>query len=44
MVDDVIDFETYPLDLILVARRSYLKRTFSFNKNDLETLVKKAII
>ena len=44
MVDDVIDFETYPLDLILVARRSYLKRTFSLNKNDLETLVKKAII
>ena len=44
VVDDVIDFETYPLDLILVARRSYLKRTFSLNKNDLETLVKKAII
>jgi ribonuclease P protein component len=44
MIDDLIDFETYPLDLIIVARRSYLKRTFLFNKNDLETLIKKAII
>ncbi|MBR0420110.1 MAG: ribonuclease P protein component [Erysipelotrichaceae bacterium] len=44
MVVDLIDFETYPLDVILVARKSYLKRSFYTNKNDLETLVKKIII
>ena len=44
MTRALIDFETYPQDLIVIVRKPYLDRTFSQNKNDLEIAFKKAII
>jgi len=44
MLDEVLDFENFPYDLIFIVRKSYKERSFSRNKNDLETLLKKAII
>jgi len=44
MLQDVVDFETCQKDMIVIARNSYLKNDFDINKNDLELLIKKAII
>ena len=44
MVRDIIDFESYPKDLVIIVRLPYLNKDFSANKNDLEILIKKAII
>ena len=44
MVRTIIDFETCPFDMIVIARKPYLEKDFTANKNDLEILIKKAII
>ena len=44
MVRAIIDFETCPFDMIVIARKPYLEKDFTANKNDLEILIKKAII
>jgi len=40
----ILDFETYPKDLIIIVRKGYLDKDFQENKNDLEMRIKKAII
>lgn len=40
----ILDFETYPKDLIIIVRKGYLDKDFQDNKNDLEMRIKKAII
>ena len=44
MARALIDFESYPEDLIIIVRKLYLEKAFSDNKNDLEIAIKKAII
>ena len=44
MVRDIIDFDNCPKDLVIIVRLPYLDKDFSSNKNDLEILIKKAII
>lgn len=44
MIRALIDFETFSLDVVIIVRKSYLGRDFMANKNDLEILIKKAII
>ena len=44
MAKALLDFEKYPKDLIIIVRKPYLGRDFEHNKNDLEMLIKKAII
>ena len=44
MVKAIVDFDSYPKDLVIIVRIPYLKKDFSSNKNDLEILIKKAII
>ncbi len=44
MVRAIVDFENCPVDLIVIARKPYLDHGFMSNKNDLEILIKKAII
>jgi len=44
MLMDVVDFENCPKDMIVIARNSYINNDFETNKNDLEKLIKKAII
>ena len=44
MIKALIDFETYPKDIIVIVRSSYLKKDYQNNLLDLEKLVKKAII
>ena len=44
MLRDIIDFESCPKDLIVIVRSQYLAKDFDSNKNDLEILIKKAII
>ena len=44
MVRNFIDFNSYPKDLVIIVRNNYLKNDFDTNKNDLEILIKKAII
>ena len=44
MIKALISFESYPKDLIVIVRKPYLERSFSDNKKDLETAIKKAII
>jgi ribonuclease P protein component len=44
MIRAIIDFENCPLDLIIIVRKPYLEKDFMANKNDLEILIKKAII
>ena len=44
MLKDILDFETCPEDLVVIARIAYLKNGFSDNKNDLECNIKKVII
>lgn len=44
MVQETVDFEAYPCDLIVIVRPKYLDKTYLDNRNELEKLVKKAII
>ena len=44
MIRALIDFETFSLDVVIIVRKSYRGRDFMANKNDLEILIKKAII
>jgi len=44
MARALIDFESYPKDLIIIVRKPFVNRAFSDNKNDLEIAIKKAII
>ena len=44
MIINIIDFENYPLDLIVIARPKYLENSFEDNQKQLEKLSKKAII
>ena len=44
MIRSIIDFENCSKDLIVIVRKTYLERDFMANKNDLEILIKKAII
>ena len=44
MIKALIDFETYPKDIIVIVRTSYLKKDYQNNLFDLEKLTKKAII
>lgn len=44
MILNVIDFENYPFDIIVIVRNQYLSNEFADNQSDLEKLSKKAII
>ena len=44
MCYSLIDFDNCDKDLIVIVRKGYLNNDFSNNKNDLEILLKKAII
>lgn len=44
MLNEVYDYKSGKLDLIIIARNKYLNNTYNDNKNDLEKLIKKAII
>lgn len=44
MVYSIVDFENSPVDVVVIAKKEYLNRSFTDNKNDLEKLIKKAII
>lgn len=44
MIKELIDFENCPVDLIIIARKSFLDNDYHTNKNDLEKALKKAII
>ena len=44
MVKDILDFDLYSNDLIIIVRKGYLDKSFIENKNDLEILIKNAII
>lgn len=44
MLMEIIDFENYPYDVIVIVRNSFLSKSFKENKNDLEILIKNAII
>ena len=42
MCQDLVDFETYPFDVILIVRHAYKNSTFEDNKNSLEKVFLKA--
>ena len=44
MVKDIVDFENCHKDLVIIVKPAYLDKDFYSNKNDLEILIKKAII
>ena len=44
MIKGSVDFESCPLDLIVIVRKGYLSKAFKENKNNLENIIKKAII
>ena len=44
MIRALVDFETCEIDMIVIVRKPYLEKDFTANKNDLEILIKKAII
>ena len=44
MAKQLVDFDNYPKDLIIIVRKAYLDKDFIYNKNHLELLIKKAII
>lgn len=44
MIRALIDFKEYDKDIIVIVRRPYLNKDYYANKNDLEILIKKAII
>ena len=44
MLMSLIDFNKHPFDLIIIVRKEYLNNNYENNKNDLEKIIKKAII
>ena len=44
MIKDIIDFDNFGLDLIIIVRKGYLNKNYIENKNDLEIVIKNAII
>ncbi len=44
MLANFYDFDNTKLDLIVICRKAYLDSSFVDNQNDLEKLIKKAII
>lgn len=44
MLQETIDFTTYPYDLIVILRQNFLKNTYDVNKNMLEKALKKVKI
>ena len=44
MIRAIVDFDVCPIDLIVIVRKDYLSKTFKENKNNLEKIIKKAII
>ena len=42
MCQDLIDFEKWPYDAVLIVRFGYLSGDFAHNKNSLEKLISKA--
>lgn len=44
MCQDLIDFQTYPYDVILILRLSYRASSYEANKNSLEKLLADGII
>lgn len=44
MLQQVFDFENCRFDLIVIARKSYLDKSYDDNRKDLEKLIKKAIM
>ncbi len=44
MVQELVDFENYPLDCIIIVRKVYLDCDYATNKKALEKLLNKAII
>jgi len=44
MIDDLVDFENCPKDLLIIVKMAYLESNFEANNKDLEKLYKKAII
>lgn len=44
MIQETVDFENCPKDLIVIIRPKYKENAYLDNRNDLEKLIKKAII
>ena len=44
MFANIYDFENSPFDFVVIVRKPYLEKKFSDNQNNLEKLIKKAII
>lgn len=44
MIHNILDFDDYSKDIIVIVRASYLDNKFEDNQNDLEKVIKKAII
>lgn len=44
MLLDVVDFQNCQKDLIVIVRKGYLENDYQTNKDDLEKIIKKAII
>ena len=44
MLANMYDFDNSGLDLIIIAKKKYLENDFIINQNDLEKLIKKAIM
>ena len=44
MFANIYDFDNSPSDLVVIIRKGYLEKSFSDNQNNLEKLIKKAII
>ncbi len=42
MCEELVDFETFPLDVILIIRFGYKNMTYAQNKKNLEKLLSKA--
>ncbi len=44
MLRSLIDFGTFPKDVIVIVKKAFMDHDFAENKNDLEKALKKAII
>lgn len=44
MARALVDFENCPMDIIIIVRKGFLENSFAGNKNNLEIVLKKAII
>lgn len=44
MIVNIVNFDEYPLDIIVIVRQKYLDNSFEDNQKNLEKLIKKAII